>query len=394
MRGNGTALSRLMALMIALGLLAVMPSVSGHGTQGTASPTNVPASMSFGVASTTSTSSLTSRSTSSSTATSFTNWLNAQLVNWRPTSVTPVMWTMTAIPASYDNVYATNFQTIQADLDMLSQLGAGAIRVDMGFDPFLGGNAAQIQLDDQVVSQIRSMGKTFVLADAAAEVYRNYPIPSSQFAQAWVSRVETLAARYHPDYYIVVKEPGWYYPMMSDYPSNPAIYSPQVWQNLTIALASAVLSVSPNTKVGISVSADQLQYTNIQQYVYLASKIPQISFIGIDVYSSPYDYSHASSYLKQYGTNGKSVWIAETWSADGTGVYNQANSQTDAEWAKVIYYYCQSQIHCSSLAPFYTDLFAQYSDVVATNPSFYSTRTPVATAFQQIIAANLANQLI
>jgi len=371
--------------VVAIELLATMPVVLARGALHSSS------TMSTTTSSTSkATSSSSAVSTTSTSTTSSRSWLDAQLVNWKPGSVTPVMWTMTSTPASYDNVFTTNSQTIQADLTMLSQVGAQAIRVDMGFDPFLAGNAAQIQMDDQTVAQIRSMGKTLMLADASADVYRTHPINSSQFAQAWIERVYTLAQRYHPDYYIVVKEPGWYYPMMSDYPSNPAIYSPQVWQNLTIALAETVLSVSPNTKVGISVSADQLQYANIDQYVYLASKIPQISFIGIDVYAAPSDYSHASSYLATYGINGKSLWIAETWSNDGSTVYNSANMQSDAEWAKVIYYFCQSQVHCAALSPFYTDLFAQYTATIPTDPSFFNTRTPVANEFQQIIAANLA----
>ncbi|HZW58485.1 MAG TPA: hypothetical protein VFF30_19510 [Nitrososphaerales archaeon] len=65
-----------------------------------------------------------------------------------------------------------------------------------------------------------------IIADASSETYRNNPLPWAQFKEAWAERVQAIESLYHPDYYLIIKEPGWYIAMVSDARTNPQFPSP------------------------------------------------------------------------------------------------------------------------------------------------------------------------
>lgn len=291
------------------------------------------------------------------------------------------------VAASY-GIHSYDTQTVQqADLAMLVSTGAQCIRLDIGYGPWLTNNQATISLVDSVVSTIRGDGKCLIIADAASETYRNGGgIPWSVFKVAWVQRVSTLAARYHPDYYVVIKEPGWYVPYVRNATTNPQFQSVIDWTGLTSNLTNAVYHASPNTQVGVSVSAGSLHGNNAAfyyQYLYQVQAIPGISFVGFDIYSTT-DQSATQTYLSRVPPT-KSLWIAETWS--NPSPTTSAQAQSDAQWMKSIYQFGQS-IGARMLMPFYTDLFSGY--VVPTNTNslltFYQGRTSVYTEFRNVVA--------
>jgi len=230
------------------------------------------------------------------------------------------------------------------------------------------------------------------MADAASESYRTTPIPWAAFQTAWVQRVSTLAALYQPDYYIVIKEPRWYGPMISDATTNPLVSEPSQWVALTQELIAAVQAASPNTKIGVSIDADSLvdpQYQALYDgFIQGVSQLSGISFIGFDVYG-PSDETAAQSYLAQYGSGGKDVWIAETWSnPDGTAL--NGIPADDASWmTNDIYPFAQS-IGAKFLIPFYTDDFSSYSwDTSPTDiVNNYAMMQPVYFAFQSLAVAS------
>jgi len=268
---------------------------------------------------------------------------------------------------------------------MLLSTGAQCIRVDIGYGPWLSNDQATISLVDSVVDSIRSAGRCLIIADASSESYRGGgALPWAQFKLAWVQRVSTLAARYHPDYYIVIKEPGWYVPMVSDARTNPLFQNVSDWLGLTQSLTAAVLSASPSSKVGVSIAADSLNHADAKFYAsYLdqAQSLPGVSFLGFDVYTSS-GRSATMNYLAQ-NPPAKAIWIAEAWSAPTPGKSN--SPQSDAQWMGSIYSFAK-QIGAQFLIPFYTDQFASYgfdtnpSDIVAA----YSRRTQVYYAFESL----------
>ena len=290
--------------------------------------------------------------------------------------------------ASYGIPSYNNQQVQDAELSMLVSTGASCVRTDIGYAPWLTPtDPTTISLVDHIVGQIRSDQKCLIIADAGSESYRTTPIPWAAFKNAWVQRVETLAQRYQPDYYIVVKEPRWYIPMISDATTNPLVSSASDWVTLTQSLISAVQMVSPNTKIGVSVDPESLidpkysaEYTSYLQGV---TQLSGLSFIGFDTYGSS-DQTTTQAYLTQYGSGGKDVWVSEAWStADGSALNGDPNQ--DATWMTSMYGFASS-INAKFLVPFYTDDFSSYT--WDTNPtdivSNYNMRQPVYFAFQTL----------
>ena len=292
--------------------------------------------------------------------------------------------------ASYDNLEHNSFAVIQANLNMLKDSGVGSIRIDLGFDPWLSNNQTAISEVGSIMNMIRADGLRLIIADGAAETYRQHKLDWAQFQSAWIQRVKTIASLYKPDYYIVVKEPGWYVPMVSDARTNPTFQSVSSWTNLTASLAAAVCSVSPNTQVGIAVAADSLskQPAFYRPYLNAADQMSSVSFLGFDIYdplgfNATQDYAHAN-------TPAKPLWIAEAWSEPSPPT-NPAMENSDAVWIQALYYFAQSQIHASMIIPFYDLAFAQYAQLsgsVVPSVSFFDQRTPVFYEYQRIIQSN------
>ena len=289
--------------------------------------------------------------------------------------------------ASY-GIHSYDTQAVQqADLAMLVSTGAQCVRVDIGYGPWLSNDKATISLVDSVVNSIRGDGKCLIIADAASESYRNGGgVPWSTFKLAWVQRVSTLAARYHPDYYIVIKEPGWYVPFVRNATTNPQFQNVNEWLGLTQNLTNAVKHASPNTQIGVSASSGSLRGNNAAfylQYLTLVQATNGLSFVGFDIYSVA-DQSATQTYLSRSPPT-KPLWIAEAWS--NPSPTTSAQAQSDAVWMKSIYQFGQS-IGATMLMPFYTDLFSGYTVPTDTNSllTFYQGRTPVYTEFCNVVA--------
>lgn len=374
-----------LALVVSLVVVGPLPfqashTSSGHGqghskvskTSTTTTTTTVTTTTSSSTASTTASTTSTSSTASTSTAAPSGGMTFAVLDQ----------------SASYGIPRNKTLAVQQADLSMLLSTGAPCVRADIGYAPWLTNDTTQISLVDSVVSSIREAGECLIIADAASETYYGSgALPWAEFEQAWVQRVHTLAARYHPDYYVVVKEPGWYVPMVNDSYTNPLFQNATEWTALTRNLTLAVHSASPDTKVGVSIAAYSL-ITNRALYAsYLAGvqAIPGVSFVGFDIYSSK-DQNAAQAYLS-YSPPSKDVWVAETWSSNGPQVYNSTNSQNDVDWIRSIDQFGQS-IGAKMLMPFYTDLFCGYTTPTDTQSwlTFYQGRTPVYDEFTNAVA--------
>jgi hypothetical protein len=288
--------------------------------------------------------------------------------------------------ASYAIPSYKNAAVQQADLSMLTSTGAQCVRLDIDYSAWLpGGNASQAQLVTSVVKDLRSQGRCLIIADAGSESYRNAGcLDWAQFKVAWVQRVSTLAALFHPKYYIVIKEPGWYVPMVCDAATNPLYQSVSDWLGLTQNLTNAVKAASPSTQIGVAISAG---YTVTQpsfyvQYINSVQQMSGISFVGFDIYSQS-DQVAVEHLLYNYPPS-KSIWIAEAWSSPSPTT--QAQAESDAQWMTSFYSYAQL-INAKMLIPFYTDLFSGYSIPTTSSAliTFYHGRTPVYTAFHNIV---------
>jgi len=320
------------------------------------------------------------------------SWVNQELVNWQPTTIAPIGFGAVLQTASYANIYENSISVINSDLAMLVSSGVRSVRIDVDFDPWLQNNAQMIAKMNTVVQLIRGDGLKLIIADASAESYRDGgQVTWTKFQSAWVQRVQTLASAYHPDYYIVIKEPAWYLPMISDSSSNPQVQNSSSWLNLTRQLTSAAHAVSPQTLVGISVGADGVGTKPSFYYPYLSGVESQtgVTFLGFDIYDS-FGFKSTQNFLGRIGNGGKSVWIAEAWSSGNISTaFNPANSQLDAGWIKVLYYFAESQVHAQMIVPFYTNNFAQYnSENSVPSSSFFASRQPVFYSYQSLITTS------
>ena len=332
------------------------------------------------------------------------SWVDQQLVAWAPNSVYPMNFGAPVLRMSYANIYQSynTAPVINSSLGVIEQTGVNLVRIDMGFDPFLANDTSTIKAFDTYTKWINDSGKQLVLADSSAERYRSYPLTWSNFKQQWYIRDYVLAQRYHPAYFIVVKEPGWYYPMISDESYNPQVFNATDWMVLVQNLVTAVHLASPQTKVGVAVAAIDLYDApayqgrtsfNVQ-FLQDCEKVQNLSFIGFDIYDIP-GFDGTQQFLTQVGTGGKAVWIAEAWSADGTVVTDPTRSTLDANWVRALYYF-GLKVHAQTIEPFYTDLFASYGTPPQDPTSlvqFFQNRTPVFSEFQQIISTNRAGEL-
>ena len=326
-------------------------------------------------------------------------WLDQQLVQWAPGSIYKMSFGAPALALSYGNIYANTStpQVINADLGMIEQTGGKLVRFDMSYDAWLASDTKTIQAFGNYVQMVNSSGTLIVIADSSAERYRSFPQTWDNFQLAWLQRVKTLASLYHPYAYIVVKEPGWYYPMISDLKTNPTVYDANSWGNLTQALVTAVKSVSPNTRVGVSVAAFDLYNDSAYQgkvsfnvqFLQRAEKISNLDFIGFDIYDIA-GFLGTQHFLSQYGNAGKAVWIAEAWSGDQINLSDPSRAQLDVTWIQVLYYFAL-HVHAEAVLPFYSDLLASY-ETPPTNAAgmlqFYQQRTPVFYEFQKVISTN------
>lgn len=295
--------------------------------------------------------------------------------------------------ASYGNFqkpYLTMAEQ-QANLNMLYSTGASCVRLDINYAPWLKANTTQENELTSLVQNIKSNGKCLIIADAGSESYRGHgSIPWAQFKAAWAARVRELAYLYAPTYYEVIKEPGWYCPMISDCLNNALVQNYTEWVNLAQNLTGTVLIVSPGTKVGVAISASGLANAP-SEYINLMlgwSQLSQVNFLGFDIYNAA-NQASTQAYINGYGMNGKGFWIPEWWSNGGGH-----DSGNDPQAITNIYVF-GSEYNSAFIIPFYTNNFVSYTLSSSTNTTFIinayaNTRTPVFYTYQCLVLGGLS----
>ncbi len=233
-------------------------------------------------------------------------------------------------------------------LQVLEEAGIETVRITLAYDIFLQSN--QDRIDDlyTLISRIRDDGKRVMIADGAAELYWNEPMDWDAFSHAFIERVADLAARFQPEYYIVVKEPTWY--MGGRWTSPGGMLTEMVtvdqWLELTRQLCDAIKAASPGTQRGIAIA---LPFPESQDYLMKADKLEGLDFVGIDIYS----HRHIGTVEGYVQKITKPKWILESW--DGhpdTQIGQRWRTRSAAEWIKMISHYAQSRDFVG-LATFY-----------------------------------------
>lgn len=325
-------------------------------------------------------------------------WVNEKLAAWNPSQWKPMNFTMQLGRASYGNLLrpCNTLEVLNANLAFCEGANPTSIRIDMGFDAFATNNTQAISNLDAIVSLIKAHNRKLIIADAAREYYWNHKQPWSQFAQEWIDRVGTLAQRYQPDYYIVIKEPGWYARMILDL-QNPAVTTAATWVNLLDTLNKTVKNVSPNTKTGISIDAGALAPTASfsDQQIQLMIDAPRLTstdLIGFDLYVKN-SYAVVQQFLEQNGSGGKEIWFAEMWSGTAAVAFDPARAAVDQRWIQAAYDFAVLE-KASEMSMFFSDAMCDYSINTISDPqtlvSYYQThREPSYSTYAAIIQGQI-----
>jgi polyhydroxybutyrate depolymerase len=254
-------------------------------------------------------------------------------------------------------------------LNALYETGAGIIRIDFFFDPWLLENSSDSKerqwaedhrsAFDQVVRKIHQDGKELFIADAGAGYYatfgskRNHTHQWKEFRSAQKHQVATLARRYQPDYYEVVKEYRWY----TDWGIIDTEPTPEEWSAQTEDLCATVKEIDPRAKVAVGLIARSKLDAAVGQ---LVAKSPCVDIIGIDIYglkdleAMPLD--RFTGFVHEHG---KQAWLAETWSSLQGSYGAPKREENDAKWIRYVVEAARQQ-HMDGFIPFFSSHFFFY----------------------------------
>jgi hypothetical protein len=292
---------------------------------------------------------------------------------------------------SYASVYhrGRTRAVIRKEIEMLAQAGMSVMRIDLDYDPWIFNDTEEIGKYDDAVAEIRRAGRRLMIADAAGESYRHRrKVSWSQYRREWVDRVRTIAARYKPDYYVVVKEPGWYWLMPSDFLISQPWAKPDEWVELTRQLTAAVKSVSPRTRTAVAVPGNSIYHgkarDTILAYYTAATGLPDLDIIGFDTYT-PTSFTDTERFIREVGLHGKQPWLLEAWSHGGQRQFPDQEA-IDSGYVEAAAGFAQ-RINAGGVVYFFTKYLASYDPPPSTEQElleFYSKRTPAFSAVQGV----------
>jgi hypothetical protein len=157
-----------------------------------------------------------------------------------------------------------------------------------------------------------------------------------------------VAARYSPEYYIIVKEPLWYLGGIwtgAGGMLNEGVTVDQ-WVELTEELADAVREASLGTSIGIAIA---LPFQESIDYLIKADALEEIDFVGVDIYNL-----RSLDAIEEHTEElSKPRWILETWDGIPDSQIGQMwRTRSASEWIRMMANYAQSRGYVG-LATFY-----------------------------------------
>jgi hypothetical protein len=256
-------------------------------------------------------------------------------------------------PLSYSGYrYQENTDFSDTYLTALEPFRADILRIDLYYDAWLNNDTKRIGTIDKIITHIRDKKYALMIADASAEQYHGRKMSWDEFSVAYLARVKTLAGKYKPEYYVVVKEITWY-DKIGNLKNTP---SADQWASLTSELAKAVKEISPSTKVAVGFVPQ-----NEKEYFYLVSEMKDIDILGFDVYDKEWSLPATEELTKYAKGKGKELWMLETWLHYLPSTGKVWKKEIDAKWMKAMVYFSQNN-GFQGYVPFFAGHFFSYSD--------------------------------
>lgn len=242
---------------------------------------------------------------------------------------------------------------LKEQLKVIEETGAGVIRIDMDYEAWMTNNQDNIKRHDEIIKQIKSDGKLLMLADRGAISFKKNKVSWDYFREQHLKHTRIFLEKYKPDYYIVVKEPIWYYKFYSMISTDT---TPEMWRDLASEACAIVKEVSPKTKCAVAVYASGERE---KEFFALAADIANLDIMGVDVYDDK-DIQATTNNLISLVPENKELWMLESWNGGASSYLQPWKENDDANWIKKSVYFSQKN-NFSGYIAYYPLHFSSYT---------------------------------
>lgn len=307
-------------------------------------------------------------------------------VNASITSLTGTLGTPThPVIFSGNLVYAHGSAIPFAPMDILMDYvdglkAAGAHRVDINPQTTSLSDPAVAAKYDAVVRRVRQLGLRLAINPEFEPGELGAQVTFQDFQKAALQAYPAMAARFHPDYFVIIHEPTTMAGRMG------ILTTVQEWHNFIVAVAPLIKAASPHTRLGAggyqgtttdALSAQEAQF--FQDFV----TIPALDFMTMDIYDGN-SFPQYTQWAQMAHAAGKGVYIEETWAptflpnplpADAisplgyltkpldqlaiVGPANQDFEDLDANWLHAMVLFASAN-NMEAVTPFTTQAFFAY----------------------------------
>jgi uncharacterized protein (TIGR03437 family) len=203
-------------------------------------------------------------------------------------------------------------QQVQAALNYIDGLKAvGVQRVEFNPGVTSMSNPAVVEKYDAIVRHIRELGMRLSI-NPEYETGVDPPVDDfSQYQTLALAEYPVLAARYHPDNFVIVHEPT----TMTGRMGIGSQTTTADWHDFIVAAIPLIKKASPATRVGAGCSYNtytsqtvaDTENTDFEDFVTISG----LDFMTMDIYSLYFNIFTQWAQLAHQ--NGKGVYIEETW---------------------------------------------------------------------------------
>lgn len=242
--------------------------------------------------------------------------------------------------------------------DALHDAGAGRVDINLAIDPWVKGQKDIVDKYDAVIARIRRHGMQLAINPE----FNRGKDRSYDFA-AWsadaLKAYPEIAARYHPDIFVVIHEPTTMAARMGQK------LSPRAWADFAQKAIAAVKQASPRTRCGVGLLPEEWMYTR----PFL--DLPGLDTLSVDIYSLK-GLKALNGMIAAAKKAGKGVYVEETWRTpyvparqpnleawSSVGIGNAAYEDLDAKWLATIAAYA-GVWGMEAVTPFWSTTFFLY----------------------------------
>ena len=235
------------------------------------------------------------------------------------------------------------------EVDAIKAAGADRLAINLvtnALDPVVE------QKYDAIIARARADGLKIELNPSVK--LNNQKMSFSQWEATALEFFPKIAARWHPDIFVVVHEPS----TMDIWMGSQATAAQ--WADFAAKTAAAVKAVSPNTLIG----AGGLPIPD-QAAIQAFMKLPQIDLITVDLYNLT-DFPVAAQLVTQAKAAGKTIFNEETWRPNGNPLSPAINTgdpayaPVDQLWMKAVSLFAATN-GLNAVTPFNTETYFTYA---------------------------------